>query len=127
MDLPTGTDSINIPKVATGTAVGYQQANNTGVVTQDWTDTVITANVKTIAGVAPTQTAGGGMAVTIVEGAAITDYSGTGITVTAVATTGTFFSAMPPAQTIRLTRTPYFLIRSMIILAPKAVASMSAR
>ena len=50
MDLPTGTDSINIPKVATGTAVGYQQANNTGVVTQDWTDTVITANVKTIAG-----------------------------------------------------------------------------
>lgn len=50
MDLPMGTDSINIPKVATGTAVGYQQANNSGVVTQDWTDTVVTANVKTIAG-----------------------------------------------------------------------------
>lgn len=50
MDLPMGTNSINLPKVAGGTAVGYQQANNSGVVTQDWTDTAVTANVKTIAG-----------------------------------------------------------------------------
>ena len=50
MDLPPGTDSINIPAVNQGTAVGYQQANNSGVVTQDWTDTAVQANVKTIAG-----------------------------------------------------------------------------
>ncbi len=50
LDLPPGTDSINIPKISTGTAVGYQQANNAGVLTQDWTDTSVQANVKTIAG-----------------------------------------------------------------------------
>lgn len=50
MDLPPGTDSINIPAVATGTAVGYQVADNAGVVSQDWTDSAVTANVKTIAG-----------------------------------------------------------------------------
>ena len=50
MDLPMGTDSINIPKVAGGTAVGYQQADNAGVVSQDWTDSAVQANVKTVAG-----------------------------------------------------------------------------
>lgn len=50
MDLPPGTDSINIPKVKTGTAVGYQVADNSGVLSQDWTDSAVQANVKTIAG-----------------------------------------------------------------------------
>ena len=50
MDLPQGTDSINIPAVNAGTAVGYQVADNAGVVSQDWTDTSVQANVKTIAG-----------------------------------------------------------------------------
>lgn len=50
MDLPPGTDSINIPKLANLTAVGYQAADATGVVSQDWTDTFVQANVKTAAG-----------------------------------------------------------------------------
>lgn len=50
MDLPMGTDSINIPKLANLTAVGYQVADNAGVVSQDWTDTYVQANVKTAAG-----------------------------------------------------------------------------
>jgi HK97 family phage major capsid protein len=49
MDLPEGTDSINIPKLANTTAVGAQ--SDTGAVTsQDLTDTSISAGVKTIAG-----------------------------------------------------------------------------
>jgi hypothetical protein len=50
LDLPQGTDSINIPKLSTLTAVGYQQADSAGVVSQDWTDTFVQANVKTAAG-----------------------------------------------------------------------------
>lgn len=50
LDLPSGTDSINIPKLATGTGVGYQTSDNAGVVTNDWTDTYVQANVKTAAG-----------------------------------------------------------------------------
>lgn len=50
MDLPPGTDSINIPKLATLTKVGYQQQNNSGLTTQDWTDTFVNATVKTIGG-----------------------------------------------------------------------------
>ena len=50
LDLPAGTDSINIPKLANLTAVGYQSADNAGVVTQDWSDTFVQANVKTAAG-----------------------------------------------------------------------------
>lgn len=50
LDLPAGTDSINIPKLANLTAVGYQQADTGGVVSQDWSDTAVQANVKTIAG-----------------------------------------------------------------------------
>lgn len=50
MDLPSGTDSINIPKLSTLTVVGYQQVNNSGLPSQDWTDTSVQANVKTIGG-----------------------------------------------------------------------------
>ena len=50
MDLPMGTDSINIPKLANLTTVGYQQANNAGLPSTDWTDTVVTGNVKTVGG-----------------------------------------------------------------------------
>ena len=48
--LPGGTDSINIPKLLTGTAVGVQTADNTPVVDVDLTDTFINAPVRTIAG-----------------------------------------------------------------------------
>jgi HK97 family phage major capsid protein len=47
--LPPGTDSINIPKVATGGAVAAQ-ADNATVQETDPTTTSIQANVKTIAG-----------------------------------------------------------------------------
>ena len=50
MDLPQGTDSINIPKLSTLTATGIQGSDNTGLVSQDYTDTVVTANVKTLGG-----------------------------------------------------------------------------
>ncbi len=50
MDLPAGTDSINLPKISTGTLTGIQGADNAPVTSQDWTDTAVTANVKTIAG-----------------------------------------------------------------------------
>ncbi|WP_231750781.1 phage major capsid protein [Mycobacterium sp. NAZ190054] len=48
--LPAGTNSINIPKVATGTATGIQAADNTAVTEQDMDDTSIEAKVRTIAG-----------------------------------------------------------------------------
>ena len=48
--LPGGTDSINIPKLLTGTAVGIQTADNTPVTQTDLTDTFINAPVCTIAG-----------------------------------------------------------------------------
>jgi HK97 family phage major capsid protein len=48
--LPGGTDSINIPKLLTGTAVGIQQADNSPVVDVDLTDTFINAPVRTISG-----------------------------------------------------------------------------
>jgi HK97 family phage major capsid protein len=48
--LPAGTDSINIPKLATLTQVGIQGADNAPVVSQDYTDTAVTANIKTLAG-----------------------------------------------------------------------------
>lgn len=50
MPLPGGTDSINIPKVATGTTVAIQTADNAAVSETDLTDTSVTAGVKTIAG-----------------------------------------------------------------------------
>lgn len=49
MTLPEGTNSINIPKLATGTIVG-PQTDNGPVPSQDITDTSISADVKTIAG-----------------------------------------------------------------------------
>lgn len=48
--LPGGTDSINIPKLLTGTSVGVQTADNLPVVDVDLTDTFINAPVRTIAG-----------------------------------------------------------------------------
>lgn len=50
LTLPTGTDSINIPKVATGTLTGVQTADAAAVTSQDLTDTFVTAPVRTIAG-----------------------------------------------------------------------------
>lgn len=50
MTLPGGTDSINIPKLATGTATGVQNGDNTAVLNQDLSDTSINAPVRTIAG-----------------------------------------------------------------------------
>lgn len=48
--LPPGTDSINIPKVSTGTATGIQTTDNGTVAETDLVDTTVQANVKTIAG-----------------------------------------------------------------------------
>jgi HK97 family phage major capsid protein len=48
--LPGGTDSINIPKLLTGTATGVQTADNTPVTDVDLTDTFINAPVRTISG-----------------------------------------------------------------------------
>jgi HK97 family phage major capsid protein len=48
--LPGGTDSINIPKVATGTTSAIQTADNGAVSETDATDTFINAPVRTIAG-----------------------------------------------------------------------------
>ncbi len=48
-ELPTGTDSINLPKVATGTKTGTQ-VDNGQVISQDLTDTSVSAPVRTIAG-----------------------------------------------------------------------------
>lgn len=50
LPLPGGTDSINIPKVLTGTTVGIQVADNTAVEETDLTDTFINAPVRTLAG-----------------------------------------------------------------------------
>lgn len=48
--LPAGTDSINIPKVLTGTATAVQTADNASVQSTDLTDTSVAAPVRTIAG-----------------------------------------------------------------------------
>jgi HK97 family phage major capsid protein len=48
--LPPGTDSLNIPKVSTGTATAIQTADNAAVQETDLADTTISAGVKTIAG-----------------------------------------------------------------------------
>lgn len=50
MELPPGTDSINVPKVATGTATGSQTADGAAVTSVDMTDTFVNAPVRTIAG-----------------------------------------------------------------------------
>jgi HK97 family phage major capsid protein len=47
--LPAGTDTINIPKVATGTTVAVQ-TDGGSVSSTDLTDTIVTAAVQTVAG-----------------------------------------------------------------------------
>jgi hypothetical protein len=49
MDLPSGTDSINLPKLTLGTITGVQQDGG-AVPSQDITDAYVTAPVRTIAG-----------------------------------------------------------------------------
>jgi HK97 family phage major capsid protein len=48
--LPGGTDSISLPRLATGTAVAEQATQNTAVQNTDATTNSVTANVATIAG-----------------------------------------------------------------------------
>lgn len=48
--LPGGTDSINIPKVNTGTGAAIQTADAASVTSTDLTDTSVSGGVKTIAG-----------------------------------------------------------------------------
>jgi HK97 family phage major capsid protein len=48
--LPGGTDSINVPKMLTGTTVGLQPADNAGVSETNLSDTFINAPVRTISG-----------------------------------------------------------------------------
>ena len=48
--LPGGTDSINIPKLLTGTSVDVQESDNGEVEEVDLTDTFINAPVRTVAG-----------------------------------------------------------------------------
>jgi HK97 family phage major capsid protein len=48
--LPPGTDSINIPKINTGTAVGVQTTQNSAVQQTDLTTTSISSTITTIAG-----------------------------------------------------------------------------
>ena len=50
MDLPSGTDSINLPKIATGTSAAIQSADAGAVTSVDLTDTSVNAPVRTIAG-----------------------------------------------------------------------------
>lgn len=50
MPLPAGTDSINIPRVATGTSVAAQTADNAAVSDTDATTDSVSASVRTIAG-----------------------------------------------------------------------------
>lgn len=49
LDLPGGTDSINIPKLTLGTLVGVQ-GDNGAVTSQDITDNFVTGPVRTLAG-----------------------------------------------------------------------------
>jgi HK97 family phage major capsid protein len=50
MPLPAGTDSINIPKVNTGTSVNLMSTQNTAVPQTDVTTTSISSSVFTVAG-----------------------------------------------------------------------------
>jgi HK97 family phage major capsid protein len=49
-EVPPGTDSINIPKINTGTAVAVQATQNTGVQNTDLTTTSVSSPVITVAG-----------------------------------------------------------------------------
>lgn len=48
--LPSGTDSINMPKVLSGTATAVQTADGAAVASTDLTDTFVNAPVRTVAG-----------------------------------------------------------------------------
>lgn len=50
MDLPAGTDTIKIPKVASGTSVAMQASDGGAVSSTDLTDSSISASVQTAAG-----------------------------------------------------------------------------
>lgn len=50
LPLPTGTDSLNIPRLASGTAVAEQATQNTPVQNTDAVTNAVTANVTTLAG-----------------------------------------------------------------------------
>jgi HK97 family phage major capsid protein len=50
MPLPAGTDSINLPKVNTGTATAVQTTDGAAVTSADLTDTFVSAPVRTVAG-----------------------------------------------------------------------------
>lgn len=50
LELPGGTDSINLPKVATGSKTAAQTADAAAVQSTDMTDTSVSANVYTNAG-----------------------------------------------------------------------------
>jgi len=50
LELPGGTDSINLPKVATGSSTAAQTADGASVSSTDITDTSVSASVYTVAG-----------------------------------------------------------------------------
>ena len=50
MALPAGTDSINIPRITTGSDVAVQTADNAATTNQDMVTTSVTAPVRTISG-----------------------------------------------------------------------------
>jgi HK97 family phage major capsid protein len=50
MALPAGTDSINIPRISTGTTVAVQTADNAAVSNTDMVTATVTAPVQTIGG-----------------------------------------------------------------------------
>ncbi len=50
LPLPSGTDSISIPLIATGTSTAIQTADNAAVQETDLSDSSVAAGVKTIAG-----------------------------------------------------------------------------
>lgn len=50
MELPTGTDNINIPRITQGSATGPQAADGAPVNGRDMNDAFVTAQVKTISG-----------------------------------------------------------------------------
>lgn len=50
LPLPPGTDSINVPKIATGTATAIQVGDGSAPQETDLTDTSVSCGVKTIAG-----------------------------------------------------------------------------
>lgn len=49
-ELPHGTDAISLPKVATGSSVGYQATQNTAITEVDLTTSSVASGVYTVAG-----------------------------------------------------------------------------